>query len=123
MKSLEKSNNQNNQSKLKKLKDVCRDAGMTRRAVQGYENAGLIRATDRNKYGHLLYDEPTESRIRQIKLLQDASLTLREIAVTIDAPASSKKTILEHQIRTIEANIQKDRALIRKLIELIKKVD
>lgn len=91
MKSLEKSNNQNNQSKLKKLKDVCRDAGMTRRTVQGYENAGLIRATDRNKYGHLLYDELTESRIRQIKLLQDASLTLREIAVTIDAPASSKK--------------------------------
>ena len=42
---------------MKKLNEVCRDTGVSRRAVQGYENAGLVRATAKNKYGHLLYGE------------------------------------------------------------------
>lgn len=32
-----------------------------------YEKAGLVTASGRNKYGHLLYDKDAEMRIAQIK--------------------------------------------------------
>ena len=41
----------------KTLSEVCSVLEVSRRAVQGYENAGLVSATGKNKYGHLLYDE------------------------------------------------------------------
>ena len=47
------------------LHEICDAVGVTRRAVQGYEKAGLVCATDRNKYGHLLYDEESQQRIAQ----------------------------------------------------------
>ena len=50
------------------LREICEALEVSRRAVQGYEKAGLVSATDRNKYGHLLYDEAAMLRIEQIKL-------------------------------------------------------
>ena len=51
----------------KTLKEVCEEIGVTRRAVQGYEQAGMIQASGKNKYGYLLYDEATVEVIRKIK--------------------------------------------------------
>lgn len=39
------------------LREICEALEVSRRAIQGYEKAGLVVATGRNKYGHLLYDE------------------------------------------------------------------
>ena len=50
------------------LREICEALEVSRRAVQGYEKAGLVSATDQNKYGHLLYDEAAMLRIEQIKL-------------------------------------------------------
>lgn len=52
------------------LREICEALEVSRRAVQGYEKAGLVSATDQNKYGHLLYDEAAMLRIEQIKLFQ-----------------------------------------------------
>ena len=54
----------------KTLHELCDALGVSRRAVQGYEKAGLVSATDKNKYGHLLYDESSQRRIAQIRLYQ-----------------------------------------------------
>lgn len=40
-----------------KLKEVCNYVRVTRRAVQGYEKAGLMTSIGTNKYGYLLYDD------------------------------------------------------------------
>ena len=37
------------------LQEVCKFTGVSRRAIQGYEKAGLVSATERNERGHLLY--------------------------------------------------------------------
>ncbi len=39
------------------LKTLCERLNVSRRRIQGYEKAELMRPTDKNKYGHLLYDE------------------------------------------------------------------
>ena len=42
---------------LMTLKEVCKETGVTRKIVQTYENYGLVKATTKNKYGYLLYDD------------------------------------------------------------------
>ena len=64
---------------LKTLPELCSAVGVTRRAVQGYEEAGLVSAVDRNKYGYLLYGEAEEKRIAKIKLFQELRFSLKEI--------------------------------------------
>ena len=108
---------------MKKLNEVCRDAGVSRRAVQGYENAGLVRATAKNKYGHLLYGELEEERIKRIKFFQDMGLSLKEIEVLIDAPGEALKPVLEIQIKKLEESIERNMMLIRMANELIRKIE
>ena len=52
------------------LCEVCDDAEVSGRAVQGYEKAELVLASGRNKRGYLLYDMHSLQRIKQIKLYQ-----------------------------------------------------
>ena len=39
------------------LRQVCTELNVSRRAVQGYEKAGLVAPSGKNKYGYLLYGE------------------------------------------------------------------
>lgn len=61
------------------LREVCNKIGISRRAVQGYEQAGLVVASGKNKYGYLLYDEATVEKIRLIKQYQDFGFKVKEI--------------------------------------------
>ena len=63
----------------KTLREVCNQLGVTRRAVQGYEKAGLVKPSDKNKYGHLLYDEDAINKISEIKLYQNFGFSIKEI--------------------------------------------
>ena len=61
------------------LKEVCKELGVTRRAVQGYEKAGLVSFSGKNKYGYLLYDDVAIEKIRIIKKYQDFGFSIKEI--------------------------------------------
>ncbi len=73
------------------LREICEVLGVSRRAVQGYEKVGLVSATDRNKYGHLLYDETAMLRIARIKFYQQLGFSIKEIIGIIDAGDGWKK--------------------------------
>ena len=95
------------------LREICEVLGVSRRAVQGYEKAGLVSATDRNKYGHLLYDEAAMLRIAQIKFYQQLGFSIKEIVNIIDAPSIFVKEVLEQQVE----KLKKERTEISELIE------
>lgn len=95
------------------LREICEALEVSRRAVQGYEKAGLVSATDRNKYGHLLYDEAAMLRIEQIKFYQQLGFSIKEIIDIIDAPNILVKAALEEQVR----KLRKEKAEISELIE------
>ena len=67
------------------LREICETLGVSRRALQGYEKAGLVASTGRNKYGHLLYDEKARERIAEIKFYQQLGFSIKEISDIIDA--------------------------------------
>lgn len=98
------------------LRQVCAQLELSRRAIQGYEKAGLVTPSRRNKYGHLLYDETEVERIRLIRFYQQLGFQLKEIKNLLDAPASVKKTALQIQIETLE----RQHSQLHKLIQQAK---
>ncbi|MCI6008444.1 MAG: MerR family transcriptional regulator [Ruminococcus sp.] len=56
------------------LKSVCELLKVSRRSIQCYEKAGLLMPTDKNKYGHLLYDESAFHRAKMIRFFKSLVL-------------------------------------------------
>ena len=100
-------------SNLRTLQEICKLTGVSRRAVQGYEKAGLVSSVDRNKYGHLLYGEKEYERIAKIKLYQELRFSVKEIKLLIDAPNHIVKEALEKQLVTLRKEKVKTEKLIR----------
>ena len=107
---------------MKTLKEVCFELGVSRRAVQGYEDAGLVRATRKNKYGHLLYNRRAQDRIERIKFFQDLGFSIKEIIDLIDASEAVLKPRLVEQVRRLEEKVAKDEQTIQQAKELISKL-
>lgn len=104
------------------LREICETLGVSRRALQGYEKAGLVIATGRNKYGHLLYDNVAEMRIAQIKFYQQLGFSIKEITGIIDAPNAVIKTALERQIQKLSEEKAEMDELIEKANQMITKL-
>ena len=103
----------------KTLSEVCSVLEVSRRAVQGYENAGLVSATGKNKYGHLLYDEEAQRRIKQIRLLQQLGFRVKEIKDIIDAPAEVAAEAIKRQIESLKAELEYKEEIIRQAKKMV----
>lgn len=106
----------------KTLREVCGDLGVSRRAVQGYEKAGLISASGKNERGYLLYNEAIQERIRQIKLFQQMGFTLKEIKGIIDASNDILKSALEKQVEKLKEQRDDIEILIHETYIIIEKL-
>lgn len=101
------------------LKTMCESVGVSRRSIQCYEKAGLMTPTDKNKYGHLLYDNNALHRAEVIKFLQELGFKLREIKEIIDAPSIVIKEALEQRVKELEEETARLDQIIQKAIEYI----
>lgn len=101
------------------LREVCDAYGVSRRAVQGYEKAGLISASQKNQRGYLLYDVAEQEQIRKIKFYQQIGFTLKEIKSLLKAPEDEVKQMLEKQVRKLEKENQQKEELIREIYKLL----
>lgn len=108
---------------LKTLQELCCELKVTRRVIQGYEKAGLVSATNRNKYGHLLYDENSQQRIKQIRLYQQLGFSIREIKELIDAPIPIVRDSLGKQEEHLQEERKNMDALISVVHELIRDME
>lgn len=95
------------------LQELCGLAGVTRRAVQGYEKAGLVSAAGKNKRGHLLYAVGTQDRIRQIRLLQRIGFSIREIGELMELPVDAfRMKVKERTEMLMEKKAEIDRLIL-----------
>ena len=101
------------------LKEVCNQVGVTRRAVQGYEKAGLVQAIERNKYGHLLYDENAIEKIQEIKQYQDFGFSIKEIQELQGLQKKKYIEMLEKRLALMQLEMQTLQENIEKLEQLI----
>ena len=101
------------------LRQICAELNLSRRAVQGYEKAGLVAPSGKNKYGHLLYGEPERERIRLIQFYQQLGLQLKEIKNLLDADRPAQKAALQAKVGELEVKHTHLRELIRQAKEYI----
>lgn len=101
------------------LRQVCAELGLSRRTIQGYEKAGLVAPSGKNKYGHLLYGKPEQERIQLIRFYQQMGFPLKEIKSLLEAPDSVKKTVLQAQVKKLEAEHTRLLEVIRQAKEYI----
>ena len=94
------------------LREVCRTLGVSRRAVQGYENANLVSATNKTESGYLLYNDSARERIKQIKLYQNMGFTIKEIKAIIDGPAELLKSALIDREEKLKSDIEHSQTMI-----------
>lgn len=108
--------------KDKTLREICDAIMVSRRAIQGYEKAGLVSASGRNERGHLLYDADSQEKIRKIKLYQQLGFTIKEIKHMMDAPDAVLKSALEQQIEKLKKKQELTEQLIIQAYELIRQL-
>ena len=101
------------------LREVCIMVGVTRRAVQCYEQEGLVRATGKNKYGYLLYDEMAVQRIKDIKMYQDFGFKLKDIKVLFGAPKEEYVELMTERLIATQKQLVEIETSIAKMKELI----
>lgn len=101
------------------LRQMCAELKISRRSVQGYEKAGLVAPSGKNKYGYLLYGETERERIRLIRFYQQMEFRLREIRELMDADDSIKKEAFQAKILVLEEKQMDLQELIRKAREYI----
>ena len=101
------------------LREVCKMTGVSRRAIQGYERAGLVLPTGKNERGYLLYDEDAMERIRQIKFFQDMGFSIREIKEISVAPKDVVKCAIERRIEALWLEIDRKENIIERAQELL----
>lgn len=106
----------------KKLREVCEELNISRRTVQGYEKMGLVKATGRNKYGHLLYDERGIEKIRLVRFYQSIGFPLKEILQLMDAPVAVQRAMLEDKLKELEKESVRLEQLILELKQHIQKL-
>lgn len=80
------------------LREVCAKYQVSRRAVQGYEKAGIVNPTGKNRMGHLLYDAAMQERIGVIRMYQNMGFSIKEIQKILDAPNRLVIPILKRQL-------------------------
>lgn len=101
------------------LRQMCAELKISRRTVQGYEKAGLVAPSGKNKYGYLLYGETERERIRLIRFYQQMEFRLREIKELMDADDSIKKEAFQAKILVLEEKQMDLQELIRQAREYI----
>ncbi len=104
------------------LREIHEAFGISRRAIQGYEKAGLVQKTGKNERGHLLYDEEAQMRIKKIRLFQQMGFSICEIKDMIDAPDDMLKPIMKQQLLKLKKQQGSIEILIEKMNDLIKEL-
>ena len=104
---------------LMTLKEVCKETGVTRKIVQTYENYGLVKATTKNKYGYLLYDDAAVKKIKKIRLYQRFGYRLSEIAKLEYMTVDEQVMILKEKINHMYDNQSETAELIEMAEQLL----
>ncbi|WP_369203235.1 MerR family transcriptional regulator [Streptomyces sp. PU-14G] len=96
-----------------RIGELARRTGTTARALRHYEQAGLL-TSERAANGYRLYPTSAEVRVRNIRYLLDAGLTLQDVGffaacldgdVTAGEPSPEALRVVEERLAVLEARI------------------
>ena len=93
--------------------EVSRLTGVSIRALQYYDEIGLLPPARYTEAGYRLYDEAALERLQQILLFRELEFPLKEIKRILDSPGFSRTKALEQQIELLKLKREHVDNLIR----------
>ena len=81
--------------------EVSRLTGVSIRALQYYDEIGLLPPAQYSEAGYRLYDEAALERLQQILLFRELEFPLKEIKRILENPAFDRSKALEQQIELL----------------------
>ena len=87
---------------MMKIHEVSRLTGVSVRALQHYDNIGLLPATEVTEKGYRLYDDAALKRLQHILLFKELQFSLKEIKTILDSPDFDPERAIAQQIRLLE---------------------
>ena len=90
---------------MKKVNEVSKMTGVSRRTLQYYDDQGLLSAK-RSKDNHRQYDEEALERTWQILVYKEMDFKLREIRYLLQLTEEDQGKYLEQKIRQINQQIE-----------------
>lgn len=100
---------------MKKIKEVIRITGLSRRTLQYYDDYGLVKP-NRTAENYRVYGEDELQRLWEVLIYKEMRFSLDEIAVLLDVSEEDVYSKLEEQLDCINHKIH-DLERIRHLIE------
>lgn len=77
---------------MKRIEEVCRLSGVSRRTLQYYDNEGIL-PVKRSEENYRLYDETAMARLWEILWYKEMGFELKEIKIFLQL-RKKKKTII-----------------------------
>ena len=108
------------QDEFLKVGDAARSTGLTVRALRHYDEAGLVRPSERTQAGHRLYARHDVARLERVAALRRAGLGLEDIAHAL--ASDDVRAALERRLSQVEQELAESSALRRRLITAIKEI-
>lgn len=99
---------------MKKIKEACKLAGISKRTLQYYDDVGILPA-ERTIGNERLYSQESLNRLVKILIYKKGGLKLEEIKSIIDLPEEAETRFLERHIK----NLNKEKRDIDKQIKFI----
>ena len=90
---------------MKRVEEVCRLSGVSRRTLQYYDDEGILPAK-RSEENYRLYDEVAMERLWKILWSKEMGFKLKEIKEIFAVPQKERSNYLKQKIQSIEGKIQ-----------------
>lgn len=104
---------------MKKVNEVCKIAGISKRTLQYYDDEGILLA-ERSEGNERLYDDDALKKLMHLLTYKKLGLTLEQIKETFDAPTETKNEIMEEHIKKLvrkRTNLENQVRLTRYIVE------
>ena len=98
---------------MKTVHEVSELTGISIRALQYYDQIGLLSPAERTEAGYRLYDDAALEKLQQILLFRSLEFKLQDIKSIMDDPAFDRARALEDQIALLEMRKRHIEGLIR----------
>ncbi len=86
---------------MKTVKEVSEISGLSIRALQHYDNIGLLKASERTESDYRLYDDKAIEKLQRILLFKELEIPLKEIKSIFDN-GYDMSIILDEQIEILK---------------------
>lgn len=87
---------------MKRLSEVCKIVGVTRRALQEYDKIGLLHPSDKTEAGYWLYDENAIQQLMIIQVFVECGYERKKIKSILKMPSLDLLSEFDKLIATLE---------------------